>query len=164
MIKINKVLLIGRLTANPELKYTTSNNAVTTFSIAVDRNFKNEDGNKEADFINIVAWNKKAELIHQYLKKGDRVGISGRLQVRKYQNERGENRYVTEVVADEVEFLNSKKSEEKPVEVQNNQTLEEKVNSNKPYEDFARDHQEEFAYKDDDDYDIHFRGQYDRKY
>ena len=110
MIKINRVVLIGRLTANPELRFTTSNNAVTTFSIAVDRNFKNEDGNKEADFINIVAWNKKAELIHQYLKKGDRVGISGRLQVRKYQNERGENRYVTEVVADEVEFLNSKKS------------------------------------------------------
>ena len=127
---MNKVLLIGRLTANPELKYTTSNNAVTTFSIAVDRNFKNENGNKEADFINIVAWNKKAELIHQYLKKGDRVGIVGRLQVRKYQNERGENRYVTEVVADEVEFLNSKKPEEKPVAVQNNQTLEEKVNSN----------------------------------
>ena len=148
---MNKVLLIGRLTANPELKYTTSNNAVTTFSIAVDRNFKNENGNKEADFINIVAWNKKAELIHQYLKKGDRVGIGGRLQVRKYQNERGENRYVTEVVADEVEFLNSKKPEEKPVAVQNNQTLEEKVNSNKPYEDFARDHQEEFNYVDDEE-------------
>lgn len=148
---MNKILLIGRLTANPELRYTTSNNAVTTFSIAVDRNFKNEDGNKEADFINIVAWNKKAELIHQYLKKGDRVGISGRLQVRKYQNERGENRYVTEVVADEVEFLNSKKSEEKPVEVQNNQTLEEKVNSNKPYEDFAIEHQEEFNYVDDEE-------------
>ena len=153
---MNKVLLIGRLTANPELKYTTSNNAVTTFSIAVDRNFKNENGNKEADFINIVAWNKKAELIHQYLKKGDRVGIVGRLQVRKYQNERGENRYVTEVVADEVEFLNSKKSEEKPVEVQNNQTLEEKVNSNKPYEDFAREHQEEFAYTDDNDSEMPF--------
>lgn len=66
---MNKVLLIGRLTASPELRYTTSNNAVTTFSIAVDRNFKNEDGNKEADFINIVVWNKKAELIHQYLKR-----------------------------------------------------------------------------------------------
>ena len=153
---INKVLLIGRLTANPELKYTTSNNAVTTFSIAVDRNFKNENGNKEADFINIVAWNKKAELIHQYLKKGDRVGIVGRLQVRKYQNERGENRYVTEVVADEVEFLNSKKPEEKPVAVQNNQTLEEKVNSNKPYEDFAKDHQEELSYVDDDDNSLPF--------
>ena len=159
MIKINKVLLIGRLTANPELRYTTSNNAVTTFSIAVDRNFKNENGNKEADFINIVAWNKKAELIHQYLKKGDRVGISGRLQVRKYQNERGENRYVTEVVAEEIEFLNSKKSgldEKSPVKSEENQTLEEKVNSNKPYEDFARDHQEEFAYTDEENYEYPF--------
>lgn len=156
---INKVILIGRLTASPELRYTTSNNAVTTFSIAVDRNFKNEDGNKEADFINIVAWNKKAELIHQYLKKGDRVGIGGRLQVRKYQNERGENRYVTEVVADEVEFLNSKKSgldEKSPVKSEDNRTLEEKVNSNKPYEDFARDHQEEFAYTDEENYEYPF--------
>lgn len=148
---MNKIVLTGRLTANPECRYTANNTAVTSFTLAVDKNFKNEDGNKEADFINIVAWNKKAELIHQYLKKGDRIGISGRLQVRKYQNERGENRYVTEVVADEVEFLNSKKSEEKPVGVQNNQTLEEKVNSNKPYEDFAREHQEEFAYTDDED-------------
>ena len=146
---MNKTVLTGRLTANPELRFTTNNTAVTSFTLAVDRNFKNENGNKEADFINVVAWNKKAELIHQYLKKGDRVGIGGRLQVRKYQNERGENRYVTEVVADEVEFLNSKKPEEKPVAVQNNQTLEEKVNSNKPYEDFTRDHQEEFNYVDD---------------
>lgn len=159
MIKINRVVLIGRLTANPELRFTASNNAVTTFSIAVDRNFKNEDGNKEADFINIVAWNKKAELIHQYLKKGDRVGIGGRLQVRKYQNERGENRYVTEVVADEVEFLNSKKSgldEKSPVKSEDNRTLEEKINSNKPYEDFARDHQEEFAYTDEENYEYPF--------
>ena len=141
---MNKVLLIGRLTANPELRYTTSNNAVTTFSIAIDRNFKNEDGNKEADFINIVAWNKKAEFINQYLKKGDKVGIIGRLQVRSYQNEKGQNRYVTEVVADEVEFLNSKKSEEKLV------SAEVKVDSNKPYEEFAREHQEEFNYSDED--------------
>ena len=155
MIKINRVVLIGRLTANPELRYTTSNNAVTTFSIAVDRNFKNEDGNKEADFINIVAWNKKAELIHHYLKKGDRVGIVGRLQVRKYQNERGENRYVTEVVAEDIEFLNSKKSgldEKSPVKSEDNRTLEEKVNSNAPYEQFARDHQEEFNYTDEEEY------------
>lgn len=153
MIKINRVVLIGRLTANPELRYTANNTAVTSFTLAVDRNFKNENGNKEADFINVVAWNKKAELIHQYLKKGDRVGIGGRLQVRKYQNERGENRYVTEVVADEVEFLNSKKSgldEKSPVKSEDNRTLEEKINSNKPYEDFARDHQEEFNYVDDD--------------
>ena len=149
---MNKIVLTGRLTANPELRYTTSNTAVTSFTLAVDRSFKNESGNKEADFINIVAWNKKAELIHQYLKKGDLIGISGRLQVRKYQNERGENRYVTEVVADEVEFLNSKKSgldEKSPVKSEENRTLEEKVNSNKPYEEFARDHQEELSYVDD---------------
>lgn len=159
MIKINRIVLIGRLTANPELRYTTNNIAITSFTLAVDRNFKNEDGNKEADFINIVAWNKKAELIHQYLKKGDRVGISGRLQARKYQNERGENRYVTEVVADEVEFLNSKKSgldEKSPVKSEENRTIEEKVNSNKPYEDFARDHQEEFAYTDEENYEYPF--------
>ena len=148
---MNKIVLIGRLTANPELRFTTNNTAVTSFALAVERNFKNEDGNKEADFINIVAWNKKAELIHQYVQKGDLIGVIGRLQVRKYQNERGENRYVTEVVANEVEFLNSKKPEEKPVAVQNNQMLEEKVNSNKPYEEFARDHQEEFNYVDDEE-------------
>lgn len=159
MIKINKIVLTGRLTANPELRYTASNTAVTSFTLAVDRNFKNENGNKEADFINIVAWNKKAELIHQYLKKGDRVGISGRLQVRKYQNERGENRYVTEVVAEEIEFLNSKKSgldEKSPVKSEDNRTIEEKVNSNKPFEDFAREHQEELSYVDDDDNEMPF--------
>lgn len=144
---MNKVILIGRLTANPELRYTTSNNAVTTFSIAVDRNFKNENGNKEADFINIVAWNKKAELIHQYLKKGDRVGISGRLQVRKYQNERGENRYVTEVVLEEIEFLKNKQKE---------QMVENKVNTNNPYEDFANEHQEELSYTDDSGEELPF--------
>ena len=152
MIKINRVVLIGRLTANPELRFTTSNNAVTTFSIAVNRNHTKEDGTKETDFINIVVWNKRAENVKNYLDKGSKVGISGRLQVRKYQNERGENRYVTEVVADEVEFLNNKKSgldEKSPVKSEDNRTLEEKVNSNKPYEDFARDHQEEFNYVDD---------------
>lgn len=141
---MNKIVLTGRLTANPECRYTANNTAVTSFTLAVDKNFKNEDGNKEADFINIVAWNKKAEFINQYLKKGDKVGIIGRLQVRSYQNEKGQNRYVTEVVADEVEFLNSKKSEEKLV------SAEVKVDSNKPYEEFAREHQEEFNYSDED--------------
>ena len=141
---MNKVLLIGRLTANPELRYTTSNNAVTTFSIAVDRNFKNENGNKEADFINIVAWNKKAELIHEYVQKGDKIGIIGRLQVRNYQNDKGENRRVTEVVLEEIEFLQSKPKEESKIS-------EEKLDSNKPYEEFAKEHQEEFVYTDEED-------------
>lgn len=151
---MNKVTLIGRLTANPQLRYTNNNTAVASFTLAVNRNYKSENGENEADFINVVAWNKKAELINQYVSKGDLIGVIGRLQVRKYQNERGENRYVTEVVADEVEFLNSKKSgldEKSPVKSEDNRTLEEKVNSNKPYEDFARDHQEEFNYVDDEE-------------
>lgn len=147
---MNKIVLTGRLTANPELRFTTNNTAVTSFTLAVDRNFKNESGNKEADFINIVAWNKKAELIHQYVQKGDLIGVIGRLQVRTYQNERGENRRVTEVILEEIEFLKSKPKEEKPV--QNTQATTEPANSNKPYEDFYKDHQEEFNYTDEEEY------------
>lgn len=149
---MNKVILIGNLTSEPQLKFTTNNTPVASFTIAVNRNHTKEDGTKDTDFINIVVWNKRAENVKNYLDKGSKVGISGRLQVRKYQNERGENRYVTEVVADEVEFLNSKKSgldEKSPVKSEDNRTLEEKVNSNKPYEDFAREHQEELSYVDD---------------
>ena len=156
---MNKIILVGNVCNEIEIRYTSNNTPIATFTIAVNRNHTKEDGNKEADFINIVAWNKKAELIHQYLKKGDRVGIGGRLQVRKYQNERGENRYVTEVVAEEIEFLNSKKSgldAKSPVKCEENRTLEEKVNSNKPYEEFARDHQEEFAYTDEENYEYPF--------
>lgn len=156
---MNKVILIGNLTSEPQLKFTTNNTPVASFTIAVNRNHTKEDGTKETDFINIVVWNKRAENVKNYLDKGSKVGISGRLQVRKYQNERGENRYVTEVVADEVEFLNSKKSgldEKSPVKSEDNRTLEEKVNSNKPYEDFAREHQEELSYVDDDDNEMPF--------
>lgn len=144
---MNKILLTGRLTANPELRFTTNNIAVTSFTLAVDRNFKNESGNKEADFINIVAWNKKAELIHEYVQKGDLIGVIGRLQVRTYQNERGENRRATEVVLEEIEFLRNKPKEDKAVP--NTQPTTEPVNSNAPYEQFARDLQEELSYVDD---------------
>lgn len=137
---MNKVTLIGRLTANPQLRYTNNNTAVASFTLAVNRNYKSENGENEADFINVVAWNKKAELINQYVSKGDLIGVIGRLQVRKYQNERGENRYVTEVVLEEIEFLKNKQKEE---------TKENKVNTNKPYEDFANEHQEELSYTDD---------------
>ena len=150
MIKINRIVLIGRLTANPELRFTTNNTAVTSFTLAVDRNFKNENGNKEADFINVVAWNKKAELIHEYVQKGDLIGVIGRLQVRKYQNERGENRRATEVVLEEIEFLRNKPKEDKAAP--NTQPTIEPANSNAPYKQFARDHQEEFNYTDEEGY------------
>jgi len=106
---MNRVILIGRLTRDPELRYIAgSGTAVSTFTLAVDRNFKSKDGQKEADFINIVVWNKQAENVANYLAKGRLAAVSGRLQTRSYEGNDGQKRYVTEVVADEVQFLDRK--------------------------------------------------------
>lgn len=107
---MNKVFLIGRLTRDPELRYTGSNIAVATFSIAVNRNFSNQSGEREADFINVVVWRKQAENVKNYLSQGSQVAIDGRIQTRSYDDQQGQKRYVTEVVADNVEFLGSKNS------------------------------------------------------
>ncbi len=107
---MNKVVLIGRLTRDPELRYTSNNTAVTTFSIAVNRNFSNQNGERDADFINIVVWRKQAENVKNYLSQGSQVAIEGRIQTRNYDDQNGQRRYVTEVVADNVEFLGSKHS------------------------------------------------------
>lgn len=105
---MNKVFLIGRLTRDPELRYTGSNIPVATFSLAVNRNFTSQSGEREADFINIVVWRKQAENIKNYLTQGSQVAIDGRIQTRTYDGEDGKKRYITEVVADNVEFLGSK--------------------------------------------------------
>lgn len=106
---MNKVVLIGRLTRDPELRFTAgSGSAVTTFTLAVDRNFKNKDGQKEADFIPIVVWNKLAEVIANNVTKGRLVAVSGRIQTRTYEGNDGQKRYVTEVVADDFQFLDKK--------------------------------------------------------
>ena len=107
---MNKVFLIGRLTRDPELRYTGSNVAVATFSLAVNRNFSNAQGEREADFINIVVWRKQAENVKNYLSQGSQVAIDGRIQTRSYDDQDGKKRYVTEVVADDVEFLGTKGS------------------------------------------------------
>lgn len=107
---MNKVFLIGRLTRDPELRYTGNNTAVATFSVAVNRNFTNQSGEREADFINIVVWRKQAENVKNYLSQGSQVAIDGRIQVRNYDDQNGQKRYITEVVADNVEFLGSKNS------------------------------------------------------
>lgn len=104
---MNKVILLGRLTRDPEMKNTTTGKAVTRFSLAVDRRFKNKDGQKEADFINIVVWDKQAEFAAQYLNKGSQISVSGRLQVSSYDGQDGQRRYMTEVVADEINFVSS---------------------------------------------------------
>lgn len=107
---MNKVFLIGRLTRDPELRYTGNNTAVATFSLAVNRNFSNQNGEREADFINIVVWRKQAENVKNYLTQGSQVAIDGRIQTRSYDDQQGQKRYITEVIADNVEFLGSKNS------------------------------------------------------
>lgn len=102
---INRIVLIGRLGADPELKYTQQGTAVIAFDIAVNRQFKSGDGNREADWIPIVAWRQLAELCAQYLKKGSQVAIEGRLQTRSYENKEGQRVKVFEVVAENVQFL-----------------------------------------------------------
>ena len=106
---MNKIILIGRLTKEPELRYTTSNVAVAQFSLAVNRDFKNQQGEYEADFINCVAYIKLAETIAEYTRKGDKLGVEGRLQTRTYQNSEGKNVYVTEVIVNGIEFLEARK-------------------------------------------------------
>ena len=107
---INRVILIGRLTKDPELRYTPSGVAVTQFTLAVNRPYQNQQGEREADFINIVTWRQLAETCANYLRKGRLTGIEGRLQVRNYENNEGKRVYVTEVVADNVQFLESANS------------------------------------------------------
>jgi single-strand DNA-binding protein len=106
---MNKIILIGRLTRDPELRFTAGSGiAVSTFTLAVDRSFKNKDGQKEADFINIVVWNKLAEVVANNLGKGRLTAVSGRLQTRSYEGNDGQKKFITEVVADDVQFLDRK--------------------------------------------------------
>lgn len=102
---MNKVVLIGRLTRDPELRTTPSGVSAVNFSIAVNRNFKNKDGVIETDFFNVTAWRRQAENISKYCMKGTQVCVEGRLQNRTYEAQDGTKRYVTDVIADNVEFL-----------------------------------------------------------
>ena len=109
---INNVVLVGRMTRDAELRYTPQNQAVATFTLAVNRNFKNHNGEREADFINVVIWRQQAENLANWAKKGALVGITGRIQTRNYENQQGQRVYVTEVVADTFQLLESRTSRE----------------------------------------------------
>jgi len=109
---LNNITLMGRLTADPELKTTKSDLAVTSFSLAVDRNYKNGDGEKETDFFNIVAWRQTAEFVCQYFKKGQLMALAGELQTRKYEDKSGSKRTAIEIIANKVYFADSQKGEE----------------------------------------------------
>ncbi|MCL4897927.1 single-stranded DNA-binding protein [Streptococcus suis] len=109
---INNVVLVGRMTRDAELRYTPSNQAVATFTLAVNRNFKNQSGEREADFINVVIWRQQAENLANWAKKGALVGITGRIQTRNYENQQGQRVYVTEVVAENFQLLESRTARE----------------------------------------------------
>ena len=109
---INNVVLVGRMTKDAELRYTPSNVAVATFTLAVNRNFKNENGEREADFINVVIWRQQAENLANWAKKGALIGVTGRIQTRSYDNQQGQRVYVTEVVAESFQLLESRSSRE----------------------------------------------------
>ncbi len=105
---INNVVLVGRIVRDPELRYTPTNVAVATFTVAVNRRFKNANGEREADFINCVIWRQGAENLANWAKKGALVGVTGSIQVRNYENQQGQRVYVTEVVADNFQMLESR--------------------------------------------------------
>lgn len=124
---LNRALLVGRLTRDPELRRTGSGKAVTSFNLAVERNFKSDE--QEADFINCVCWGKIAENTERYCSKGSMVSIDGRIQTRNYDNSQGQKVYVTEVIADSVQFINTRKE---------NQTAPQApVNSQAPVNNYA---------------------------
>lgn len=105
---MNKAILIGRLTKDPEFRKTQNGTSVCTFTIAVDRRRKNADGSKTTDFFNIVAWSALADLVYKYLAKGRQAAVSGEIQTRSYDDKNGVKRYVTEIVSDDVQFLSTK--------------------------------------------------------
>lgn len=108
---INNVVLVGRMTRDAELRYTQSNQAVATFTLALNRNFKNQNGERETDFINCVIWRQQAENLANWAKKGALIGITGVIQTRNYENQQGQRVYVTEVIANSFQLLESRNSQ-----------------------------------------------------
>ncbi|HCT96500.1 single-stranded DNA-binding protein [Vagococcus sp.] len=117
---INNTVLVGRLTRDPDLRYTSNGIAAASFTLAVNRNFTNASGEREADFINCVIWRKAAENLANYVRKGTLIGITGRIQTRNYENQQGQRVYVTEVVADNFQLL-EKRQDNSGGGYQNNQ-------------------------------------------
>lgn len=108
---INRITVIGRLTKDPELRHTNNDVAVTTFTVAVERNFANGRGEKETDFIPVVTWRGLAEICEKYLSKGRLVGVEGTLQIRSYEAKDGSKRSIAEIIADNVQFLEKKEDD-----------------------------------------------------
>ena len=108
---INRVILFGRMTRDPQLRRTPQGDAVASFTLAVNRNYTTKEGQQQADFINCIVWKKQAENVDKYCSKGSLVGVEGRIQTRSYENNQGQKVYVVEVVCDSVQFLETKKND-----------------------------------------------------
>lgn len=136
---LNRVVLVGRLTKDPEFRTTQSGVDVSTFTLAVNRNFKSKNGEQQADFINCVVFRKQAENVNNYLNKGSLAGIDGRLQSRSYENKEGQRVFVTEVVCDSVQFLEPKNAQASNNNQSNNQVQqrEKALQDNNPFNNAA---------------------------
>ena len=127
---MNKVCLIGRITKDPEIRYTANNIAVATFSLAINRTYKNANGEYDADFINCIAFRNTADLLGKYVYKGDKLGIEGHIQTRNYDDKDGKKVYVTEIVVDSLDFTGNKKE-------QTNEPKQVEQPVTDPYKDFG---------------------------
>ena len=141
---MNKAILIGRLTRDPELRHTGNNIPVASFSIAINRPFTNQSGERDVDYINIVVWRKQAENVSNYLSQGSLVAVEGRIQTRSYDAQDGTKRYVTEVIADNVQFLESKQQAQARNKANNDYDFKEAEPEttnveNDPFADFGSD-------------------------
>lgn len=143
---LNRALLVGRLTRDPELRRTGSGKAVTSFNLAVERNFKKEN-EQDADFINCVCWGKIAENTERYCSKGSLVSVDGRIQTRNYDNNQGQKVYVTEVVAESVQFINTRRENQATQAPVNNQSPVNNYVPNEPIQQYAEN---DYMLQDDD--------------
>ena len=143
---INRVVLVGRLTKDPEVRYIQSGTAVVSFTLAVNRQYTNQQGQREADFINCVIWRKPAENFAKKKKKGSLVGIDGRLQTRNYENQQGQRVYVTEVIVDNFALLESKSQTE--------QRNDKGMENNNPFSDQPNQNVDPFSEESTDSIDI----------
>ena len=130
---INNVTLIGRLTKDVELKYTPANQAVAQFTLAVNRTFKNANGERETDFINCVIWRQAAENFVNWVKKGALIGITGRIQTRNYENQQGQRVYITEVVAENFQMLESRNQQQGQQQAQPQQAKQQQAKQPDPF-------------------------------
>ena len=130
---INNVVLVGRLTKDVELRYTPANQAVATFTLAVNRAFKNANGEREADFINVVIWRQSAENFANWAKKGALIGITGRIQTRNYENQQGQRVYITDVIAENFQMLESRNQQQGQQQAQPQQATQQQVKQPDPF-------------------------------